>query len=436
MKNYLFLLLIGGLLNCTPQEKPSASQPITKEPSIKSSKATLPLSRSELYDKVLGMLVGSAIGDAMGAPTEMWSREDISTDYGFVEKLDTMVREPSAEGTWDYNLPAGGTTDDTRWKKFLTEFLLSQSEELSAEDFAQYIVKQYELEIQQLKQTEGFDPEPFEVNVRRMAWLQEWAQVAKPYAERDLDEYSYALSQFYGGEITCAGMLYAPSIGAFYPAQPERAYEETYELAIFDLGYARDISGLVGAMVAAAMQPQATPEAVINTLRDIDPQEYFKSRLVGRTAYRLLKDARRIVKVAKQPTLDNELSKINIPESANFDTLTFQQMQRAFLLLDAKNQDLPFHAGEIFLVNLTALLFCDFDFAQSMAFVVNFGRDNDTTAAVAGAILGAYWGANQLPEEMVQSVLSVNDTLLDTNLEELATQLTDKILERYPEQAL
>lgn len=433
MNNRLSLLavIIVCISSCTfPSEEEPPALLTDSTTTTKESKNSLPLSRDKLYDKVLGMLVGSAIGDAMGAPTEMWLREDIVTDYGFVEKLDTMVREPSAEGIWDYNLPAGGTTDDTRWKKLLTEFLLTQSDELSAEDFAKYIVKKYEQEIQQLQQTDGFDPEPFEVNVRRMAWLQEWAKVAKPYAERDLDEYSFALSQFYGGEMTCAGMLYAPSIGSFYPAQPERAYLETYKLSLFDLGLARDISGLVGAMVAVAMMPQATPETVINTLRDIDPHGYFKSRLVGRTAYRLLKDARRIVRQAKQSLPEGEEVSIEIPANSTLDTLTFWQMQRAFLLLDAKNQDLPFHASEIFLVNLTALLFCDFDFAQSMAFVVNFGRDNDTTAAVTGAILGAYWGANQLPQEMVNSVLSVNDTVLDTNLEELANQLTDKILLR------
>ncbi|MGB3587787.1 MAG: ADP-ribosylglycohydrolase family protein [Tunicatimonas sp.] len=422
----VIIIYIGSCTSLSEKEQPASSTDSTALAG--KNKQSLALSRDELYDKVLGMLVGSAIGDAMGAPTEMWLREDIVTDYGFVDKLDTMVREPSAEGTWDYNLPAGGTTDDTRWKKLLTEFLLTQSEDLDAEDFAKYILEKYEQEIQQLQQTDGFDPEPFEVSVRRMAWLQEWAKVAKPYAERNLDEYAFALSQFYGGEMTCAGMLYAPSIGSFYPAQPERAYRETYKLAIFDLGFARDISGLVGAMVAAAMQPQPTPETVINTLRDVDPHGYFKSRLVGRTAYRLLKDARRIVRQAKQPLPEGEEISIEIPANSTFDTLTFWQMQRAFLLLDARNQDLPFHAGEIFLVNLTALLFCDFDFAQSMAFVVNFGRDNDTTAAVTGAILGAYWGANQLPQEMVNSVLSVNDTMLDTNLEELANQLTDKIL--------
>lgn len=395
--------------------------------------SSLPLSRDVLFDKVLGMLVGSAIGDAMGAPTEMWSREEITSEYGFVEKLHNMVREPSAEGTWEYNLPAGGTTDDTRWKKLLVEFLLTQSENLSATDFADFIVKRYEQEVQQLRKTDGLDPAPFEVNARRMAWLQEWVRVAKPYVDRDLDAYSFALNRFYGGEVTCAGMLYAPAIGAFYPTQPERAYEETYKLAIFDLGYARDISGLVGTMVAAAMQSEATPETVINTLRDVDPQGYFKSRLVGRTAYRLLKEARHIVHQAKQPVSEVVApTNVALPDNTTFDARSFQQMQRAFSLLDAKNQDLPLHAGEIFLVNLTALLFCDFDFTKTLAFVVNFGRDNDTTAAVSGAILGAYWGASQLPQEMAESVLSVNDKILKIDLESLAHQLTDKILSRYP----
>ena len=44
------------------------------------------------------------------------------------------------------------------------------------------------------------------------------------------------------------------------------------------------------------------------------------------------------------------------------DSLYSMQLQRAFDLLDEKNQDFPFHAGEIHLINLTALLFCDFDF--------------------------------------------------------------------------
>ena len=428
MKNLLFSLCLIGLISCQDQQE-NTTAARQENSSMTAEPERTPLSQEILEDKILGMLLGSAIGDAMGAPTEMWTRRDIMIDYGYVSSLDTMVREPSAEGTWDFNLPAGGTTDDTRWKKLTAEYLLTQNPEapLDPKGFARQIIRQYEEGISALKQTESFDPEPYEINARKLAWLQEWALVAKPFVENDLQKYTYALSQFYGGEMTCAGMLYTPTIGAFYAGAPHTAYEEAYRISLFDIGYARDISGLTAAMVSAAMQADATPEQVINVVRDVDPQGYFKSRLVSRTAYRLLRDARAIVYDARQLKMaDIDKASIQMPANRT-DTLRMAQMLKAYELLDAKNQDMPFHAGEIHLVNLTALLFSDFDFQKSLEFVVNFGRDNDTTAAVTGAILGAYWGASRLPEAMKQQILTTNEQLLNTDLRKLAAQLSTKI---------
>ncbi len=428
MKYLLLCLGLLTLISCQNQQENRLET--GNEDNIEPTEQKITaLGQEVLEDKILGMLLGSAIGDAMGAPTEMWNRQDITIDYGYVSSLDTMVREPSAEGTWDFNLPAGGTTDDTRWKKLTAEYLLTQNagSPLNPQDFARYIVSQYEESIGALKQTESFDPEPYEINTRRLAWLQEWAMVARPFLENELQGYTYALSQFYGGEMTCAGMLYTPMIGIFYPGTPQTAYQEAYRISLFDIGYARDISGLTAAMVSAAMQPEATPETVINVVRNVDPEGYFKSRLVGRTAYRLLRDARAIVYEARQLQIDDlDKSAIQMP-AGMADTLWMAQMLKAYELLDAKNQDMPFHAGEIHLVNLTALLFSNFDFEKSLEFVVNFGRDNDTTAAVTGAILGAYWGAAQLPEVMKKQVLTTNEKLLDTDLRQLARQLSKKI---------
>lgn len=65
-----------------------------------------------------------------------------------------------------------------------------------------------------------------------------------------------------------------------------------------------------------------------------------------------------------------------------------------------------------------------------MTFVINYGRDNDTTGAVTGAILGAYWGADKLPKDMVAKVLAVNKERLGTDLEDVASKLTDRIMAR------
>ena len=391
----------------------------------------LVISKALLKDKVLGMLVGSAIGDAMGAPTEMWARNNIQTEYGFVDKLDKMVRAPSPEGTWQMNLPAGGTTDDTRWKELLTDFIIKEGSDFyqakgsNPYHFSEFIVAAYEEKIKALKAVDSFSPTPYEEALMEMSWLQEWAVVAKPFSEKDLEGYTYALNHFYGGEPTCAGMLYAPMIGLVHPSQAGNAYQSAYRLGIFDLGYARDITGLTAAMTAAAMASDASPESILAVLTDIDPNGYFNSRLVGRSAYRFHKDALYSADAAKKMTkADIDLSKIKLPFQGK-DTLYFAQLQQLFDDLDAKNEDMAFHPGEVHQINLTALLFTNFDFQKSMEFVVNYGRDNDTVAAITGAILGALHGYSNLPPESAQVVLTVNRDQLGIDLEVMAERLVE-----------
>jgi len=394
----------------------------------------LVLSKEMLHDKVLGLLVGSAIGDAMGAPTEMWQRENIQIEYGFVHQLEDMVRAPSPEGTWYMNLPAGGTTDDTRWKKLLTDFIIGTGSDFyqpnhnTSIQFAEFLVAAYNNKRSALQAVDDFSPTPYENALMEMSWLQEWAVVAKPYSEQDIEGYASALTHFYGGEMTCAGMLYAPMIGLVHPNNVVDAYESAYRLGIFDLGYARDITGITAAMIAAAMAPDATPNSILKVVQSVDPNEFFKSRLVGRSSYRFYKDALYSVTAANKMTKEDiEVDKIELPFEGQ-DTLYFAQLQQLFDDLDAKNEDMAFHPGEVHQINLTALLFTDFDFQKSMEFVVNYGRDNDTVAAITGAILGAFHGYSKLPKESVEKVLAVNKEQLGIDLEAMADQLVDFLI--------
>lgn len=410
MKNVCLLVLFLSLLSaCGKKESPIqfSDQEI----------AEMGLTEKQLHDKILGMLVGSAIGDAMGAPTEMWSREAISLEYGFVESLDSMVREVSPEGIWIANLPAGGTTDDTRWKVLTSNYLLTQKrDELNAKDFAKQILSRYESYTKEFKDIKSTDPEPFEAVTLKMGWLQEWAKVSQPFIDNNLIGYADSLGKFYGGEMVCAGLLYSPTLGSFFPGNPEKAYAEAYKLSFYDLGYAKDISALSAAMTAAGMKQGATKEDLLASLR-LDPEHYFESRLVGRTAHNILKNALWISdEAAKQDSLGNQLH----PDS--------KALQFAFAQLDGRLQDMPFHAGEIWLQTLTAMIYSDFDFMGTLTFLVNYGRDNDTTAAVAGGILGAYYGFENLPKLEREKVLRVNKELLGTDLEQIANELTGHML--------
>jgi hypothetical protein len=412
MKKIALFLLLGLSLSCTKKEGSDSSPAFSEE--LKTSSG---LTEAELYDKILGMLVGSAIGDAMGAPTEMWSREAINLEYGFVDGLDSMIRETSPEGTWKPNLPAGGTTDDTRWKNLAVDYLLSQkSTALDAKQFAAHTLNAYTASLEKLKKIEGSQVEPFENALQEANWLSEWAKVATPYVENNLGGYTDSLSKFYGGEMVCAGLLYAPTLGAFYPGDPSKAYQEAYKLSLFDLGYARDLTGLAAAMTAAGMTPGAGKEALLAALR-LDPAGYFQSRLVGRTSHKLLKDALNIVREARK------LDSLPTGMQSKSPALAY-----AYGQLDDRQQDMPFHAGEIYLQSLTAMLYADFDFKNTLIFLTNYGRDNDTTASLAGGILGAWYGYQGLPASEREKVVRVTREELGIDLEKQAQRLTLHLL--------
>ncbi|MEL6671236.1 MAG: ADP-ribosylglycohydrolase family protein [Bacteroidota bacterium] len=419
----------------TPQSMPGSPLPSTTEAAMKQ----IEWDRDSLYDKMLGVLLGSAIGDAMGAPTEMWPREKIQLMYGHVQDLDNMVREPSPEGTWGMNLPAGSTTDDTRWKAFMVDFFTGENgpaqarkASLKGADFGQAILDRHDRGIAFLKQIESNSLEPFEEEMRKITWLKEWAVVARPYVADDLQGFYDSLSSFYGGEMVCAGMLFAPMIGAAYAGDPAWAYQQTYQMNFFDLGYARDISGLTAAMVAGAMAPGAAPDSILPVVQSVDPQGYFSSRLVGRTAYKLYEETLWMMdavnKVKPEEFFEQEPAVLlALPLETAEDSLLYARLSTAYQLLDEKLMRYPFHPAEIYLVNAMALLFAEYDFEQALAFVINYGRDNDTTAAVTGSILGGLYGAKALPKKLTQPCLKANREL-GFDLEKMAQRMVDAIL--------
>lgn len=427
------------MVSCTSPTSPPSSPPSVVDP-IPTTMNVLSLSPEQAYDKVFGALLGSAIGDAMGAPTEMWSRHQMQVEFGHIMGLDSMVREPSAEGIWDYNLPAGSTTDDTRWKALMVDFFTGTGQvatprqaRLDPKKFARLVMHRYEAGIQQLKQTEAYDSEPFESEMRKMLWLKEWAMVAKPYVDDDLTAFSDALNRFYGGEMVCAGMLFSPMVGVLYPGDPLWAYEQTYAIDIYDLGYAKDISGLTASMVAEAMRPGVSQDSVLAVMRHVDPKGYFKSRLVGRSAYKLFRDARYLVNEAKsvdpKEVLKNPPVQLALPLKTTEDSIRYAQWSTAYQKLDQYLMRFPFHPAEIHLINLTAMMMCEFDFVHSLEFVINYGRDNDTVGAVTGAILGAYHGAAALPQDQVAQVLAANRKL-GFDLEAMAQRMVESMGKR------
>jgi len=425
MPRLFIFLVIFVCFAC--ETKRTGSFPAPPEPTYDDYAKAWPedLSREVYHDKVLGMLVGSAIGDGMGAPTEMWHRNNIRESYGFVTDFTILDRPRSPEGPWGNQMQAAVTTDDTRWKFLFTQFLHGHKNQLDpvrSQEFAEFIADAFRRETKELSDAE-MSAQSISRELTHLAWLQEWAAVAGPFANGNIDEYQIALNKFYGGEMACAGMLYTPTLGVIYPANPVKAYVNAYSLGLFDIGYARDISALTAAYVAQAMQPNGDYADILRLSLRVDPYSYGESRLIGRIADQTAQTAQDII--ARVKSLESVPDAFDVPMSSNYpaDSLSFYRLTMAYAEMDLHLKDIPFHAGEIHFINLMALAWSEGDFVQAMQFVTNYGRDNDTVAAVTGAILGAYVGASGLPENLKATVLEVTRDVVGIDLKELAERL-------------
>jgi ADP-ribosylglycohydrolase len=97
--------------------------------------------------------------------------------------------------------------------------------------------------------------------------------------------------------------------------------------------------------------------------------------------------------------------------------------------MDANLQEVSPHAQEILFLTLAAMIYSDFEFQATIEFLVNYGRDNDTTSALAGSVLGAFHGFEQLPEYKTV-VMEVALEVHGINLQELAKSITTQILSK------
>ena len=381
------------------------------------------LDSAAYHDKVLGALVGSAIGDAMGASTEMWTGEAIRSEFGYITGLTLVERSASAEGTWQHNMDSGATTDDTRWKYLMVKYLTDLDEGGTAERFADYIVDYYQAEAKGLSDEAILeDTDLLDRKIQRIDWIKEWARVALAYRS-GATEYAKAQNRFYGGEMSCAGMLYTPMFGLVTPS-PEKAYEMAYAHGLFDIGYARDISSLVAAMTQMALHADSIAPVLRHAVL-IDPNGYMDSRLIGRLSYTIVKDSRELLKAAKQLDLADTIA-ITVPQGYPGTRREWMEQLFVFGELEKRSQDIAFHAGEIWQILVTALYFGQGDFEKTMQFIVNYGRDNDTVAAVAGMILGAQLGYSKLPEDLRDQVVSVSREVMGINLEALAIEMVNR----------
>ena len=80
----------------------------------------------EIYKRIYGALMGVALGDAMGMPSEFWSRSRITRYFG---KITTFLPAPK-ENEITRGLKAGEITDDTHMTIIVSKSIIGSIRKL------------------------------------------------------------------------------------------------------------------------------------------------------------------------------------------------------------------------------------------------------------------------------------------------------------------
>jgi ADP-ribosylglycohydrolase len=284
-------------------------------------------------DRVKGALLGLAVGDALGAPVEGHSREEIAA------REDAPLREMT--GGRREGFAAGDVTDDTQLTMALAESLV----ELGGYD-PDHALGNY---------VRWFQGGPLDVGPTSRAVLSAIADGVSPHeaTQRQHEE--------------AAGKL--PTNGALMRTTP------------IALAFAGNEEGIRDATLADAAlthyDPIAGKAAVFhNQLLSVEVTQGHAAATASVSEPAL--------------TLDERIEEALVPATSG-----------SRFYAERLAEEHPTWVVTTLAVGLAALFTSD-SFEDGLVWAVNLGGDTDTNAAVSGALLGARFGAGQIPARWLE----------------------------------
>ncbi|MEO3745414.1 ADP-ribosylglycohydrolase family protein [Plantactinospora sp. B5E13] len=349
-----------------------------------------------LLDKSVGCLVGAAVGDALGGATETALPEQIRARYGgWVEGIvppfhaDWATARPLAP----YHKGDGHITDDTLMTHALVRAYLRKRDHLDAYDVAELLVPDL---IERVVYIPDLEREG--VTFHRLAAAERWLVTRLHHAHVDPREGGV------GNIVNCGAAMYMAPVGVVNAGDPAAAYAEAVEIAgAHQHSYGREAAAVFAAAVAAAMAPGAGVDDVLAAVLDLarDGTRAAIAAVVKQAGgYADWRDAIAPLRAAMAP----------------YDTVGEEYRSPG---LGARRPS-RLHAIEELPVALGMLVVARGDLRQAVLGAVNYGRDADSTATMAGAIAGALGGAAAVPTEWSEVVAEASRTDLVEPARQLA----------------
>ncbi|MEV7524465.1 ADP-ribosylglycohydrolase family protein [Streptomyces sp. NPDC091371] len=333
-----------------------------------------------LEDRATGALVGAAVGDALGGPVEGWTPDQIVERHG--GRIHGIVGPwyedwRTARPIAPYHKGDGHVTDDTLMTHALVRVYEAVRDHLDAYAVAEHLVPDLMTNPRWIPELEAEA-----LPLQRIFLAEKWIVTRLHYAHVDPREAGT------GNIVNCGAAMYMAPVGIANAGNPAGAYAEALDIAgAHQSSYGREAAGVFAAAVAAACLPGATASSVVDT------------------ALSLAKDGTRsaIAAVAEVAALHRDFESALTPLRAAVAPYDSVGPDYRAPSLGARRPS-RLHSIEELPIALGMLLIADGSYESSVLGAVNYGRDCDSIATMAGAVAGALGGEAAVPSGWAKQV--------------------------------
>ncbi|MDR2974351.1 MAG: ADP-ribosylglycohydrolase family protein [Propionibacteriaceae bacterium] len=338
-----------------------------------------------LREHAMAALIGLAIGDALGMPTESMSRTQIAQAYGPITRpRDAVDWQPIAPA-----MPAGSVTDDTEQAMLLAKLLIEGRGVIEPMAFA-LALSQWEADMEAKGSLDLLGPSTK-------------AAIAAIRAGATPEDDPGA-----GGSTNGAAMRVTPVGIAFSLVSTVEPARSTHKSSLdsntvggglmkavlesarltHNTGLGLGAAGVVAAAVSDALDRpgQSLSDTIAHAVEAATPLAQSGNWVAGGSVPARVAWA--VDSVADLPEADT----LDAIDQIIGTSVASQESIPAAFALASRFVDDPYHA---------------------LCLAAEVGGDTDTMAAIAGAILGAHHGMSAWPVQIVDQVVTVNHLDLD-----------------------
>lgn len=368
-------------------------------------------------NRVKGVLISTALGDALGAPVEKLSREEISEKYGYVATLRTRwYKEALGEdATLGKRRGNGIITDDTLMTLALCRVYKTEKRHLDAYDLANEFTKEIAFK-------KAFIPEfgREALILDRLFYPEKHIFLRHTLANCEPREGGM------GNMVNCGAAMYIAPIGIVNAGNPLAAYNEAIAFASgHQLSYGLEAAGVLAACVACAFTPNATVKDIVETAISV-AKDGTKKAIIALT--------KKAVELKKRKCSYHELVKSLHDSIAPFSPMgddVHRKIEKVGIPSNHYTPSRLFSIEELPLA-LAFIVYNDGEYYKSILDGINSGRDTDSIGVMVGVILGAMYGTKFIEEEDIDLLFKANQINFDeeaASFGEVAKQIIEKDLQ-------